>query len=317
MTNMKALQMKQYGGTDVLELNQNTPKPVAGKGHVLIEVHAASLNPIDWKIRAGYLKEHLPLTMPATLGGDVAGVVAGVGDTASGLNVGDRVYGYASLVSGGSGSFAEFVAAAISTVAPAPQTVNFIEAAALPLVGASAVQALEQHIKLQGGQKILIHGGAGGIGSVATQVAKSIGAYVATTVTAEDRAYVQELGADQVIDYKKEAFEERLKDFDAVFDTVGGDTTEKSFKVLKKGGTLVSMLGQPNPALTKQYGVTAIGQMTHVTTDILKRLAQLVDSGAIKIHVDQVFLLEKAKEAFQLLEEGHPRGKVVLEIKRG
>jgi alcohol dehydrogenase len=202
-------------------------------------------------------------------------------------------------------------------VAPAPQKVNFIEAAALPLVGASAVQAIEQHIKLQRDQKILIHGGAGGIGSVAIQVAKSIGAYVATTATADDRAYVQELGADEVIDYKKEAFEEKLKNFDAVFDTVGGDTTEKSFKVLKKGGTLVSMLGKPSSALAQQHGVTAIGQMTHVTTDILKRLSQLVDSGAIKIHVDQVFPLEKAKEAFQLLEEGHPRGKVVLEVKPG
>lgn len=312
---MKALQMKQYGGTDVLELNQNVAKPVAGKGQVLIEVHAASINPIDWKIRAGYLKEHLPLTMPATLGGDVAGVVAG--ESVSGLNVGDRVYGYASLVSGGSGSFAEFVAAAIPTVAPAPQKVNFIQTAALPLVGASAVQAIEQHIKLQRGQRILIHGGAGGIGSVAIQVAKTIGAYVATTAMADDKAFVQELGADQVIDYKKEAFEEKLTNFDAVLDTVGGDTTDKSFKVLKKGGTLVSMLGQPNPTLTKQYGVTAIGQMTHVTTEVLKRLAQLVDSGAIKIHVDQVFTLDQAKQGFQLLEEGHARGKVVLEVIRG
>ena len=313
---MKALQMKQYGSKDVLELNQNVTKPVSGKGQVLIEVYAASINPIDWKIRAGYLKEHLPLTMPATLGGDVAGVVAGVGESASGLNVGDRVYGYASLVSGGSGSFAEFVAAMILTVAPAPQKVNFVEAAALPLVGASAVQAIEQHIKLQLGQKILIHGGAGGIGSVAIQVAKSIGAYVATTATAEDSAYVQELGANEVIDYKKEAFEKKLTNFDAVFDTVGGDTTDKSFKVLKKGGMLVSMLGQPNPALSQQYGVTAIGQMTHATTDVLKRLAQLVDNGALKIHVDKVFPLDKAKEAFQLLEEGHPRGKVVVEVKR-
>jgi alcohol dehydrogenase len=314
---MNALQMKQYGGTDVLEVNQNVTKPVAGKGQVLIEVHAASINPIDWKIRAGYLKEHLPLTMPATLGGDVAGVVAGVGESVSGLNVGDRVYGYASLVSGGSGSFAEFVAAAISTVAPAPQKVNFIQTAALPLVGASAVQGIEQHIKLQRGQRILIHGGAGGIGSVAIQVAKTIGAYVSTTAMADDRAFVQELGADEVIDYKKEAFEEKLTNFDAVFDTVGGDTTDKSFKVLKKGGTLVSMLGQPNPTLTKQYGVTAIGQMTHVTTEVLKRLAQLVDSGAIKIHVDQVFTLDHAKQGFQLLEEGHARGKVVLEVIRG
>ena len=151
---------------------------------------------------------------------------------------------------------------------------------------------------------------------MAIQLAKSIGAYVATTASAEDRTYAKELGADEVIDYKKEAFEERLTNFDAVFDTVGGETTEKSFRVLKKGGPLVSMLGQPSPALAQQYGVTAIGQMTHATTDVLKRLAQLVDSGTIKIHVGNVFPLEKAKEAFRLLEEGHPRGKVVLEIKR-
>jgi NADPH:quinone reductase-like Zn-dependent oxidoreductase len=140
---------------------------------------------------------------------------------------------------------------------------------------------------------------------------------VATTAMADDRAYVQGLGADEVIDYKKEAFEERLTHFDAVFDTVGGDTTVKSFKVLKKDGTLVSMLGQPSPALAQQHGVTAIGQMTHANTKVLKRLAQLVDSGTIRIPIDKVFPLEKAKEAFQLLEEGHPRGKVVLEMKRG
>jgi NADPH:quinone reductase-like Zn-dependent oxidoreductase len=192
---------------------------------------------------------------------------------------------------------------------------NFVEAAALPLVGASALQAIEQHIKLQRDRKILIHGGAGGIGSVAIQVAKSIGAYVATTASADDQALVRALGADEVIDYKKEAFEERLKNFDAVLDTVGGDTTKKSFQVLKKGGTLVSMSGQPDPALAQQHGVTAIRQATHVSTDVLKRLAQLVDGGIINIRVDTIFPLENATEAFQLVEEGHPRGKVVLELK--
>ena len=314
---MKALQIRQYGGKDVLELNQNVAKPVVGDGQVLVEVHAASLNPVDWKIRAGYLKEMAPLTMPATLGVDVCGIVAEVGTSASAFKVGDRVYGYASRLSGGSGSFAEFVVAKISTVAPAPQKGTFVEAAALPLVGASALQAIEQHIKLQRGQKILIHGGAGGIGSLAIQAAKSIGAYVATTASVDERAYVQELGADEVIDYKKDAFEEKLKDFDAVFDTIGGDTTEKSLKVLKKGGVLVSMLGQPSQESAKKSGVTAIGQSTHTTTAVLRRLAQLVDSGAIKIRVAKVFPLEKATEAFQLVEAGHPRGKVVLEITQG
>jgi alcohol dehydrogenase len=312
---MKAVQIQRYGGNEVLELNQNASKPSVGKGQVLVEVHAASINPVDWKIRAGYLKEMAPITMPATLGGDFLGVVADAGESFSDLKVGDRVYGYGSLLSGGSGSFAEFVAALVSTVAPAPQKVKSVEAAALPLVGVSALQAIQDHIKLNRGQKILIHGGAGGIGSVAIQIAKSMGAYVATTGSADDMAYVKELGADEAVDYKKEAFEKRLKEFDAVFDTVGGDTTAKSFTVLKKGGTLVSMLGQPDPTLAQKAGVTAIGQNTHVTTEVLKRLAQLVDSGAIKIHVDKAFPLEKAREAFQRLEEGHPRGKVVLEIR--
>ncbi len=313
---MKALQIQRYGGRDVLDINLNAAKPAPAKGQVLVEVHAASINPIDWKVRAGYLKEMVPLAMPATLGGDVAGVVAAVGESVSGLKVGDRVYGYPSLLAGGSGSFAEFVSASAATLAPAPHKVKTVEAAALPLVGASAVQALEQDIKLQRGQKILIHGGAGGIGSLAIQIAKSVGAYVATTASGDGRAYVQGLGADQVIDYKKEAFEERLKDIDAVFDTVGGETTEKSIKILKKGGVIVSMLGPPDAALAQRHGVTAIGQLTRVTTDILQRLAQLVDAGTIKIRVAQVFPFEKAKEAFQSAEEGHPQGKVVLEMKR-
>lgn len=313
---MKALQILRYGGRDAMQLTDNGSKPAAGKGQVLIEVHAASINPIDWKIRAGYMKEDLPLTMPATFGGDVSGVVTAVGESVPDLKVGSRVFGYASPVAGGSGSFAEFVAANVSTVAPAPQKATMVEAAALPLVGASAVQALETHIKLQRGQKLLIHGGAGGIGSVAVQLAKSLGAYVATTAAADDLAYVKELHADEVIDYKKEAFEAKLADFDAVFDTVGGDTTKKSFKVLKKGGVLVSMLGQPDAALAQQHGVTAVGQFTQATTDVLKRVAQLVDRGTIRSRIAKTFSLEQAAQAFQLAEEGQPRGKVLFEVKR-
>jgi NADPH:quinone reductase-like Zn-dependent oxidoreductase len=311
---MRALRINHYGGPDVLKLDSNASRPVPGKGQVLIEVQAASINPIDWKVRAGYMKDMVPLTMPATLGGDVAGRAVEVGEGVSGVKSGDRLYGYPSLLAGGSGSFAEFVVAPASAVAAAPQKTDAAAAAALPLVGASAVQALEGHMKLRQGQKILIHGGGGGIGSIAIQVAKAAGAHVATTASGDDVAYVQSLGADQVIDYKKESFEQRLKDFDAVFDTVGGDTTKKSFNVLKKGGTLVSMLGQPDAALAKQHEVTGVGQFTQVTTEILRRLAQLVDEGKVKIRVAQVFPLEKAQEAFRLVEEGHPRGKVVFKM---
>ena len=311
---MKAVQINTYGGNEVLEINGNASKPTLAQGQVLVEVHAASLNPVDGAIRAGYLKEMVPLSFPATLGGDFSGVVTEGGEAVSDFKVGDPVYGQAILLNGGSGSLAQFVAANTANTARKPQNVNYVEAAALPLAGVSALQALEEHIKLEAGQKILIHGGAGGIGTIAIQLAKSLGGYVATTVRADDRDYVKELGADQVIDYQNEAFEEMLREFDAVLDTVGGEITNKSFQVLKKGSILVSMLGQPNPERAEKYGVTAIGQSTNTNTQHLNRLAELIDGGKIKVQLDKVFPLEQAREAFKHLEEGHPRGKVVVKI---
>jgi len=311
---MKAVQINSYGGSEVLEL-KNISQPHASKGQVLVEVHAASINPFDWKIRAGYLKEMMPLHFPATLGGDFAGVVVKISEDVSDFKVGDEVYGSAIVLNGGSGTFAEFAAANTGNTAHKPKTVNFEQAAALPLVGASAIQALEVYIKLQKGQKILIHGGAGGIGGVAIQLAKSIGAYVVTTVSQDDKEYVRKLGADEVIDYKNEKFEEKLKDLDAVFDNVGGETTDRSFLVLKKGGVIVSMLGQPNPQLAQQHGVIGIGQGTEINTKSLKRLAELVDRGKIKAQVDKVFPLDRVREAFEYQEKDSPRGKVVLKVK--
>ncbi len=312
---MKAVQINAYGGIDVLEINENAPKPNLSKNQVLVEVHSASLNPIDYKIRAGYLKEMMPLKFPATLGGDFAGVILELGEGVTDLKVGDLVYGSAIVLNGGSGAFAQNLAANEENTALKPKNVDFAQAAALPLVGASAIQALEDHIKLKNGQKILITGAAGGIGTIAIQLAKSLGAYVATTVGRKDIEYVKSLGASEVIDYQTQAFEQVLKDFDAVFDTVGGETSDKSFQVLKKGGVIVSMLGQPNAELAQKYGVTAIGQHTGTNTQHLNRLAELTDNGKIKIHIDKVFPLEETKEAFKHLEEGHPQGKVVLQVK--
>ena len=325
---MKAVQINSYGGTEVLEVNESVPKPTLKPGQVLVEVHAASLNPIDWKTRVGFLKAFAPLQFPATLGGDFAGVVMEVGPSADGfkigppasfnakhLRAGDEVYGSAIIFNGGTGAFAELTASNAANAAQKPKSVDFIQAAALPLVGTSAIQALEDTIKLQSQQKILIHGGAGGIGHIAVQLAKALGAYVATTVSGDDKAFVKSLGADEIIDYKKQKFEEILKDFDAVFDMVGGETTDKSFKVLKKSGVLVSMAGKPNEELAKKYGVTAIGQNTVTNTKLLEHLAELVDSGKIKVHVDKVFPLESVKEAFTYQEQSHPRGKVVINVK--
>lgn len=311
---MKAVQFNSYGDSSVLEINE-VSNPVAGEGQVLVEVYAAGINPIDYKIREGYLKEHVPLQFPVTIGGDFSGIIVALGNNVSNFKIGDEVYGQAGILNGGSGSFAEFAAANLEKISAKPKSVTFVEAGALPLAGVSALQAVEDEIKLGKGQKILIHGGAGGIGSIAIQIAKALAGYVATTVSSNDIQFVKELGADEVIDFKNQNFEEILKDYDAVFDTVGGETTNKSFAVLKKGGIIVSMLGQPDEKLAKDHQVNAIGQNTNATPERLMRLAQLTDSGKIKPQVDKVFPLEQVKEAFNYLEQGHPRGKVVLKVK--
>jgi len=301
---MKAVQIKSYGGNEVLEI-KDIDKPALKNGQVFVEIHAASLNPIDYKLRSGILKEWMPLTFPATLSGDFAGKV---------VETGEKVFGSCIVLNGGSGALAQFAACNISNMTPMPKHTDFTQAASLPLVGASSIQALEEHMNLSQSQKILIHGGAGGIGSIAIQLAKLHGAYIATTVRKEHEEFVKGLGADQVIDYETQDFSEIITDFDAVFDCVGGQVTNKSFKVLKKGGILISMLGQPDEALVKKYGVTGIGQFTKTTSEKLKRLANLVDEGKIKPQVDKVFPLEQIRQAFDYLEHGHPRGKVVISI---
>lgn len=311
---MKAAQIKEYGSYEQIEVNPNAPEPKLKANQVLVKVKSASLNPFDWKLRAGFMKDIIPLTLPFVLGGDFSGLVLKVGENAGGYKEGDEVYGTSNVANGGSGSLAEFTAANTGNIAKKPHDLDFETAAALPLVGASTVQALEDHIKMQAGQKILIHGGAGGIGSIAIQLAKYLGAYVVATAGTGDLQHVKQLGADEVIDYKKEDFSQKLQGFDAVYDTVGGETTVKSFKVLKKGGILISMLGQPDENLAKQYDVTAIGQGTKTDTKHLNRLTELVEKGAVKPQVAKIFSLDDAKDAFKYQEENHPRGKVVIKI---
>lgn len=312
---MKAAQINKYGEPDVILINENAPKPSLKNGQVLVEVYDTSINAFDWKLRAGYMQQMMPLQFPFTLGGDFAGKVTEKSEDVTEFEIGDEVYGQANALRDASGSMAEYVAANTKNTAKKPQSTKFDEAAALPLVGVSSIQALEDEIKLQSGQKILIHGGAGGIGHVAIQLAKSLGAYVATTVKTEDIDFVKSLGADQIIDYKNQKFEEILTDYDAVYDTVGGETQEKSLQILKKGGVLVSMLGKPSDELLQKYEVTAVGQMTHTDTAHLSRLAELVDNGKIKVHVDKIFPFAEVKEAFTYQEKTHPQGKIVVQIK--
>ena len=312
---MISAQMKNYGSSEVIEINQNNSLPDPSAGKVLVTVKAAGVNPIDWKIREGYMREMIPLQFPSPLGMDFSGVVEKVGQGVSEFRQGDEVYGQASLLSGGSGAFAEMALANADTIAYKPKSLSHQEAAGLPLVGASAWQAIVENIGLKKGQKILIHGGAGGIGSIAIQLAKHLGAHVATTVSTNDKQFAKELGANEIIDYKTQRFEEDLThDYDSVFDTVGGETYTRSFKVLKRGGIIASMLEQPNQTLTEQFGVKAIFQFTQVDRERLTKLAQWVDQNNVRVNVDKTFPLDEVGKALDYQRDVHPRGKVVLAI---
>lgn len=316
---MKSVQIKSYGGSEVVEINQGTPAlndPSAGK--VLVDVKAAGVNPADWKVREGYFQQMMPLQFPSTLGMDFSGVIEKVGEGVFDFKQNDEVYGQAAVIRGGSGAFAEMALANADSIAHKPRTLSHEEAAGLPLVGVSAWQALVENIGLSRSQKILIHGGAGGIGSIAIQLAKQIGAYVATTVSTNDKQFVKELGADEVIDYKTQTFEDLLPhDYDAVFDTVGGETYTKSFKVLKRSGSIiVSMLEQPNQELMDRFGVKAVSQFTQVNRERLTRLAEWVDQNNIRINIDKTFPLDEADKALDYQRDVHPRGKVVLQVSK-
>jgi alcohol dehydrogenase len=315
---MKSVQINRYGGSEVIEINQNIPEPIVSARKVLVSVKAASVNPADWKIREGGLQQMIQLQFPSTMGMDFSGVIKQVGEGVSNseFNQGDEVYGQAGVVNGGSGAFAEMALAKTESIANKPKRLSHAEAAALPLVGVSAWRALMENMGLSNGQRILIHGGAGGIGSIAIQLAKHLGAYVATTVSTDDKQFVQELGADQVIDYKTQNFEDMLHDYNSVFDTVGGDIYKRSFKVLKKGsGIIVSMLEQPNPQLMDQHGVKAIFQFTQADRERLTKVAKWVDENKdIRVNIDKTFSLDEAGEALDYQKDVHPRGKVVLTV---
>jgi NADPH:quinone reductase-like Zn-dependent oxidoreductase len=324
MSKMKAIQIKKYGSNDVVEISETASVPTISSGKILVNINAAGVNPVDWKIREGYFQQIMPLQFPSTLGIDFSGVVKQPEDASSGFKQGDEVYGQASVFSGGSGAsvfsggsgaFAELALVNKDSFAYKPKTLNHVEAAALPLVGVSAWQALVEQIGLSREKKILIHGGAGGIGSIGIQLAKHLSVYVATTVGTNDEQFVQELGADQVINYKTENFENVVQDYDAVFDTVGGDTYKRSFKVLKKGsGMIVSMLEQPNSELMNQYGINAVFLFSQVNRQRLTKLAEWVDQNNIKANIDKTYSIDEAAKALDYQKDGHPRGKVVLTI---
>ncbi len=310
---MKAVRIHQYGGPEVLKIEEvEKPKPAAGE--VLIKVYATSVNPVDSKIRSGKNHQRYNNPMPLTLGWDVSGTIEELGADVKGFTKGDEVYARPDL--NRDGTYAEYVVVQADKVGYKPKSLTHNEAAAVPLAGLTAWQGIFDHGKLQAGQCILIHGAAGGVGTFAVQLAKWKGAYVIGTASESNIDFLKGLGADEVIDYKKQKFEELLKDIDVVFDLIGGDTQKKSVQVLKEGGILVSTLGIVDKDLLAQKNIKGEAYMAQSIPDQLNQMATLIDEGKLKPIIAKVMPLEEAAEAQRESEAGHVRGKIVLEVRK-
>ena len=307
---MKAIVINTYGNEDVLDyVDVERPEPKADE--VLVKVHAAAVNPIDWKTRDG-AGERLGLKLPITLGIDIAGTVEEVGVGIENFKQGDAVYGM--TVSGLSGGYAEYTLAGVDTIAPKPESIDFEEAAAIPIGALTAWQAMFDLANLSSGQRILITGASGGVGSMAVQLAKAKGAYVIGTASGRNEQFVRDLGADEFVDYTRQPFEEVVKDVDVVFDTVGGDTLERAFQTLKKGGFLVTSAQTPSEEKAKEFGVEAAWVFCKPNAGQLAEINQLIEEGKLKTNIETVLPLAEVKKAHQLSQSGRTRGKIVLQI---
>jgi len=309
---MKAIRFYEYGGPEVLKY-EDVPKPEPGPGDVLVRVHAAGINPVDWKIRAGLAKGLIPVSFPAILGWDVSGVVEVNGPGASRFHPGDEVYSRPDL--GRPGAYAEYIAVRESELALKPKTLDHVHAAAVPLTALTAWQALFDHGGLTAGHTILIHAAAGGVGSFAVQMAHWKGARVVGTASARNHDYLKELGCDEVIDYTTTRFEDVVHDVDMVLDTMSGETRARSWGELKKGGILVTILGPgPAPEEAASHGVRATLFLVGSNPQQLAEIGGLIDAGIIKVHLDAVLPLAEAARAHELSATEHARGKIVLKV---
>jgi len=308
METMKAVRIHEYGGPEVLKY-EDVPKPEPERGEILVRVRTAGVNPVDWKIREGLVRRH---PLPMILGWDLAGVVEAAGQDATRFKVGDEVY---SSPSGSrDGVYAEYAAVPDSEVAFKPKSLDFIHAAAVPLAGLTAWQALFDVADLSSGQTVLIHGAAGGVGHYAVQFAKWKGAEVIGTATGDGVDLVRELGADEVIDYKHKRFEDEVRDVDVVLDLIGGETQQRSWGVLKKGGILVSTLGISSPEAATEHGVRGETVVRHPDADQLTQIAELIDKGEVKVVVQMILPLAEARRAQEISQAGAARGKIVLQV---
>jgi NADPH:quinone reductase-like Zn-dependent oxidoreductase len=311
MDTMKAIRIHGYGGPEVLRY-EDAPRPIPGSGEVLIRVHAAGVNPVDWKIREGLAKDGLRHSLPLIPGWDAAGVVESPGPGVAGFKQGDRVYAYSDLAR--DGAYAQFLVARQSEVALKPKSLSYLQAAALPVSGLTAWQSLFDAAGLEAGDRVLIHGAAGGVGSLAVQLAKWKGARVIATASRHNHSFLRELGAEETIDYQATRFEDVVHDVDVVLDTIGGDTQKRSWQVLRKGGILVSLVSRPSPEEAAAFGARQAVIDARPDAVQLAEIARLADSRKLKPVIETVLPLPEARRAQEISQGGHVRGKVILNV---
>lgn len=309
---MKAVRIHQYGGPEVLKF-EDAPRPQPAAGELLIRIHAAAVNPVDWKIREGHLKERVAYSLPLILGWDLSGTVEATGPGATRLQKGDDVFTRPDIAR--NGAYAEYIVVRESEVAHKPKSIDHVHAAAIPLAALTAWQALFDAARLSTGQKVLIHAASGGVGSFAVQLARGKGAHVIGTASGRNQSFITELGVNEAIDYGKTRFDEIVHDVDVVFDTIGGDVQQRSWRVLKKGGILISIVSAPSPEEAAKHGVRQAYVFVQPNATELAEIVRLVDTGRVKPFVETVLPLSEARKAQELSESGHTRGKIVLKVR--
>ncbi len=306
---MKALLIDSFGGPEVYRIANDVPIPEPGQGEVQVKVDGAGLNPVDYKIRKGEAKPFLPKSLPAITLREFSGVVTKLGSEVEDCQIGDEVYGITEV-----GAAAEYTVAKVSAIGPRPPSMDPADAALVPLACMTAWQALIDHGNVQAGERVLIHGASGGVGSYAVQIAKWKGAYVIGTASADHFGLMRELGVDELIDYHNERFEHKVSDVDLVLHSIGQKEVEASLSVLNKGGRLVAISAQPDEQKAEEEGKTAVRFMMQPSSDQLRQISGLIEDLKIRPVVDTVLPFERAVEAMAELENGHTVGKIGIRM---
>ncbi len=310
-SSMKAIVIHQYGGPEVLKY-EDAPRPEPKEDEILIRVMAASVNPVDVGIRSGIYAQYFHTKLPLIPGMDAAGIVEQTGAKITKFKKGDPVYAFFTLAN--EGGYAQFVIAKENEASAKPKPLTYEEAAAVPAVGSTAWQALVETAKLQAGQTVLIHGGSGGVGHCAIQIAKARGAHVIATASTANQEFLKKMGADQAIDYTKTKFENVVKDVDVVLDAVGGDTLTRSYGVVKKGGIIVTIAGEPDEEAAKARGIRCVSISASPKTDVLEELTKLIEAKKLTPIVSKTFPLNEVAKAQEAIATRHTRGKIVLKV---